>query len=147
MLSSRVAKIYKPRSSQPCGGDRKVCRHISSSYFPLISYCTSHRTHQTRLVIPLPSPNLIFTMHQHHVITQTKTLNHLLFLALLSHTFHSCSLIMCQFFYQIISQLQHFFFNPCHCLAQHPLNYCNNVQTGLCASMFTSATLSSTPLP
>ena len=48
-------------------------------------------------------------MHQHHTVTQTKTLNHLLFLALPSHTFHIYPLID-TFFYQIISQLQHIFF-------------------------------------
>lgn len=48
-------------------------------------------------------------MHQHHTITQTKTLNHLSFLALPSHTFLIYPLID-TFFYQIISQLQHIFF-------------------------------------
>lgn len=48
-------------------------------------------------------------MHQHHTVTQTKTLNHLSFLAPPSHTFHIYPLVD-TFFYQIISRLQHIFF-------------------------------------
>ena len=57
----------------------------------IIEQTTTNSSGQTEF-IPLPAPNVII-MHQHHTVTQTKTLNHLSFLALPSHTFRIYPLI------------------------------------------------------